>query len=108
MPNSFKNFFLKNANTTTQNVYAAGAGVQATVIGMTIANVTDAPISANVQIVSGGTEYFMVKNAIVATGGSLVPVGGDQKVVLEATDYMTVQTSANNSADVIVSVLEIT
>ena len=108
MANAFKNFFLKNANTTSQNVYAAGAGVQATVIGMTIANVTDAPISANVRIVSGGTEYFMVKNAIIATGGSLVPVGGDQKVVLEATDYMTVQTTAANSADVIVSVLEIT
>ena len=28
MANSFKNFFLKNANTTSQNVYAAGAGVQ--------------------------------------------------------------------------------
>ena len=108
MANAFKNYFLKNANTTSQNVYAAGAGVQATVIGMTIANVTDAPISANVRIVSGGTEYFMVKNAIIATGGSLVPVGGDQKVVLEATDYLQVQTSATDSADVIVSVLEIT
>jgi tryptophanyl-tRNA synthetase len=108
MANAFKNYFLKNANTTSQNVYAAGAGVSATVIGMTIANVTDAPISANVTVTSGGVEYFMVKQAIIATGGSLVPVGGDQKVVLEATDYMRVQTSAADSADVIVSVLEIT
>jgi len=108
MANSFKNYFLKNATTTSQNVYAAGAGVQATVIGMTIANVTDAPISANVTVTSDGVEYFMVKNATIASGGSLVPVGGDQKVVLEATDYMQVQTSAANSADVIVSVLEIT
>jgi hypothetical protein len=108
MANAFKNFFLKNANTTSQNVYAAGAGVQATVIGMTIANVTDAPITANVTLTSGGTSHFMVKQAIIATGGSLVPIGGDQKVVLEATDYLRVQTSAANSADVIVSVLEIT
>lgn len=108
MANAFKNFFLKDANTTSQNVYVAGAGVQATVIGMTIANTTDAPISANVIINSGGTDYFMVKNAIVATGGSLVPIGGAQKVVLEASDYLQVQTSATNSADVIVSVLEIT
>lgn len=108
MANAFKNYFLKNATTTAANVYAAGAGVQATVIGMTIANVTDAPITANVTITSGGTAHFLVKNAIIATGGSLVPIGGDQKVVLEATDYMQVQTSATNSADVIVSVLEIT
>ena len=108
MANSFKNYFLKNANTTSQNVYAAGAGVSATVIGMSIANITNAPISANVTITSGGTEYYMVKQATIASGGALVPVGGDQKVVLEATDYMRVQTSAANSADVIVSVLEIT
>jgi hypothetical protein len=36
-----------------------------------------------------------------------VPIGGDQKLVMEAGDYMQVQTSATNSADVIVSVLEI-
>lgn len=108
MANAFKNFFLKNANTVSQNVYVAGAGVQATIIGMTVANTTDAPISANITITSGGTDFFMVKNAIIATGGALVPIGGAQKVVLEATDFLRVQTSAANSADVIISVLEIT
>ncbi len=108
MANSFKNYFLKNANTTSQNVFSAGAGVQATVIGMTIANITNAPITANVTLTSSGTSYFMVKNAIIASGGALVPIGGDQKVVLEATDYLQVQTSAADSADVILSVLEIT
>lgn len=108
MANAFKNYFLKNANTVSQNVYAAGTGVQATLIGMTVANITNAPISANVTITAGGTEYFMVKNATIATGGALVPIGGDQKVVLEAGDYLRVQTSAADSADVILSVLEIT
>jgi hypothetical protein len=37
-----------------------------------------------------------------------VPVGGDQKLVMEATDYLQVQTSSASSADVILSVLEIT
>jgi hypothetical protein len=108
MANAFKNYFLKNANTASQNVFSAGAGVQATVIGMTIANITNAPITANVTITSNGTSYFMVKSAIIASGGALVPIGGDQKVVLEATDYLQVQTSAADSADVILSVLEIT
>lgn len=108
MANSFKNYFLKNANTTSQNVYVAGAGVSATVIGMTIGNITSAPITANITLTSSGTTYFMLQGATVATGGALVPVGGDQKLVLEAGDYLQVQTSAANSADVIVSVLEIT
>jgi hypothetical protein len=108
MANSFKNYFLKNANTTSQNVYVAGAGVSATVIGMTIGNTTSAPISANITVTSAGTSYFMLQGATVATGGALVPIGGDQKLVLEAGDYLQVQTSAANSADIIVSVLEIT
>ena len=108
MANSFKNYFLKNANTTSQNVYVAGAGVSATVIGMTIGNTTAAPISANITVTSATVAYTMLLNATIATGGALVPVGGDQKLVLEAGDYVQVQTSAANSADVIVSVLEIT
>ena len=107
MANNFKNYFLKNANTTTQNVYVAGAGVQATVIGMTIGNITTSPITANVTVTSGGTTYFMLQSATISNGGALVPIGGDQKLVMEAGDYMQVQTSAANSADVIVSVLEI-
>jgi hypothetical protein len=58
-------------------------------------------------VVSGGTTYFMVQNAIISNGGALVPIGGDQKLVMEPGDFMQVQTSATNSADVIVSVLEI-
>jgi hypothetical protein len=107
MANSFKNFFLKNATTTAANAYVTPAATQATIIGMTIGNTTLSPISANVTVVSGGTTYFMVQNAIISNGGALVPIGGDQKLVMEPGDFMQVQTSVTNSADVIVSVLEI-
>ena len=105
MPNTFKNYFVKNANTTTQNVFTAGAGVQATVIGMTIANMTTSTATANVFVNSSGINYFLVKEATVPVGGSLVPIGGDQKLVLETTDILSVSASAN--CDIIASVLEI-
>jgi len=108
MANSFKNYILQNAGTSAQNVYAVGAGTQSTVIGMTIANTTDSPITANVTLTHSGTTIFMLKQATIAPGGALVPVGGDQKLVMEATDYLRVQTSSASSADVILSVLEIT
>jgi hypothetical protein len=108
MPNNFKNYFLKNANTASQNVYVTPAATQTTIIGMTIGNTTAAPITANITVTSATVAYTMLLNATIATGGALVPVGGDQKLVLEAGDYVQVQTSAANSADVIVSVLEIT
>ena len=108
MANNFKNYFLKNASTTAANAYVAPAATQSTIIGMTIGNTTASPISCNVTVVSSGTTYFMLQNAVISNGGALVPIGGDQKLVMEAGDYMQVQTSATNSADVIVSVLEIT
>ncbi len=111
MANNFKNFTLKAAGTTAQNAYAAAVGVQATVIGMTIANITNSPISANVILKTAGAsppDVYLIQNATIAPGGALVPVGGDQKLVLEAGDYLQVNTSIASSADVITSVLEIT
>lgn len=105
MANSFKNYFVKSANTTPSTILTVGAGVQATVIGMTIANMTSTPVSANIYITSSGTDYYMLKEASIPVGGALVPIGGDQKLVLEATDALKVTTSANT--DVITSVLEI-
>jgi hypothetical protein len=110
MANNFRNYTLKSAGTSTENVYAAGAGVQATVIGMTIANLITTPIGVSVTLNGGNVQgnVYVVKDATVAPGGALVPIGGDQKLVLEAGDYLRVNTSIASSADVIVSVLEIT
>ena len=68
------------------------------------------PISANVIVYNStaANSLFMVKNATIAPGGALVPVGGDQKLVLEAGDYLQVNTSVASSVDVITSILEIT
>jgi hypothetical protein len=110
MANTFKNNTLKSAGVSAQNAYTAGVGVSATIIGMSIANIITTPITASV-ILSGGTitgNVFLVKDATIAPGGSLVPIGGDQKVVLEAGDYLQVNTSIASSADVITSILEIT
>ena len=108
MANTLKNSFLNAVGTTKTSAYTAGSGVQATVIGMSISNLIPTPISANVIVTSGGTDYYMIKNATIAPGGALVPIGGDQKLVLEATDVLAVNTSIASSADVIISILEIT
>ena len=51
---------------------------------------------------------FLIKDAPIPVGGTLVPIGGDQKVVLQATDVIKVQSDTANSADTILSILEIT
>lgn len=108
MANNFKNNFQTGIGLTATTVYTSGAGTQATVIGMTVSNTSPSDIRANVIVNSSGTDYFLVKSALIEPGSALVPVGGDQKLVLEASDFLRVQSDTASSIDVIVSVLEIT
>jgi hypothetical protein len=52
--------------------------------------------------------YYLIKDATVPVGSSLVVVGGDQKTVMITSDALKVITSAAASADVVTSVLNIT
>ena len=51
--------------------------------------------------------HYLVKDALIVPGAATVLVGGEQKIVLEAGDFLSVTSSLAASADVIVSVLEI-
>lgn len=106
MANTFKNYVAADVGTSASTLITASTAT--TVIGMTVSNITASPITVDVYITVSAADYYIVKGATVPTGGALVPVGGDQKVVLETGDALKVISSASTSADVIVSVLEIT
>lgn len=106
MANTFKNYVSQQVGTSAATIVTASTAT--TVIGMTVANVTASPITVSVYIVVSSDTYYLVKDATVPVGGSLVPIGGDQKLVLETGDSLRVISSAATSADVIASVLEIT
>ena len=71
-------------------------------------NTISSPITVSAYITRSSVDYYIIKNATVPVGGSLVAVGGDMKVVLQAADILKVVSSAASSADVIASLLEIT
>lgn len=106
MANTFKNYVAADVGTSASTLITASTAT--TVIGMTVSNTTASPITVDVYVTISASDYYIVKGATVPTGGALVPVGGDQKVVLETGDALKVISSAATSADVIVSVLEIT
>jgi hypothetical protein len=109
MANTFKNYAATGVGTSASTILTGPSATQTTVIGITVANIlTSGPITVDVYATIGGTDYYIVKNAVIPVGGSLVPVGGDQKLVLEATDALKVVSDTASSADVIASVLEIT
>jgi len=107
MPNTFKNSTVNAVGTAAINAYVCPAATQTTAIGMTIANLNTNAITANVMLNAAGSNVYILKSVTIPPGGALVPIGGDQKLVLEAGDYLHVNTSIASSADVVVSVLEI-
>lgn len=108
MPNTFTSYVNKNVGTSPATVVTVGASTQTTIIGLDVANTTTSPITADVYMTRSAVDYYLIKNAVVPVGGSLIVVGADQKVVLITSDALKVVTSAASSADVVTSVLNIT
>ena len=107
MANTFKSNLAANIVTTGNSVYTCPAATQTTLIGMTLSNKSAGTVTANVYITRSAVDYSIISNAPILSGSTLVPIGGDQKVVLQASDIIKVTSSANGSIDTVVSLLEI-
>ena len=123
MANTFKNMTFRGGSTAADALTNLGnfGGIsnavaensQITLIGMTIANITSGVIAVGVKLINGSDQTWLVKDAPVPAGGSLVVLGGDQKVCLQFVasgvgDKISVISNTANSMDVILSYLEIT
>ena len=109
MANAFKNRTLRAVGTSPVDVGAVVAGsTETTLIGMTLANITSGVISVTATLHDGTNTTHIVKDAPIPTGGSLILLGGDQKVVLMTGDKVIVTSNTASSVDVIMSFLEIT
>jgi hypothetical protein len=108
MANTFKSYAVKNVGTGAASVYTCPSATQTTLIGLSMANTSVSPITTDAYITRSAVNYYLVKGATVPVGGSLVIVGGDQKVVLQPADILYVLNSAATSGDCFASLLEIT
>lgn len=109
MANTFKNRTLRAVGTSPVDVGAVvAASTQTTLIGMTMANITSGVINVTATLHDGSNTTHIVKDAPVPTGGSLILLGGDQKVVLMTGDKIIITSNTASSVDVIMSFLEIT
>ena len=104
MANNFKSSGLVN-NTTANTLYTVPAATQTTAIGLVVANKTSGTVTANVTITRSANTYSLINQGVIMTGSSLVVIGGDQKVVLQAGDVVSISSSA--ACDAWISVLEI-
>ena len=110
MANAFKNTLTSQIGTADITVYTPAGGVTySTVIGYTVANVSASNITVDLFIRdTDSTEVYLLKGTTLNAGTATVPVGGEQKLVVLPGQEICVRSNTENSADVTVSVLEIT
>lgn len=111
MANNFTRKLSRNIGTTAEEVgsYTVPANTTSIVVGFSVTNNTGTAIAANVFIQDAAVaNTYLVTNAPVSSGSSLVVGGGDQKIVLISGDKIFVQSSAASSIDAVMSIMEIT
>jgi|TARA_Y100000004_G_C8817300_1_gene370316 tryptophanyl-tRNA synthetase len=108
MANAFKSSVNANIVTSGNTIYTTPGSTESTLIGLTLSNKSSGTVTSNVFLRRSSVDYSILSNAPILTGSTLVPVGGEQKLVLEAADELKITVSANASVDVVASLLEIT
>ena len=110
MANTFKLKTKANVGVTTVGIYTAPASTTTVVIGITLSNTSGSGVNVGVAVSRTSDtkdDVSLLKNAPIPQGSSLEFMGGN-KVVLEATDTVTVDSDTNNSVDASLTIMEIT
>ena len=109
MANTFKLKTKANVGVATVGIYTAPASTTTVVIGITLSNTSGSGVNVGVGITRAGTteDVKLLKNAPIPSGSSLEFMAGN-KLVLETTDTVTVDSDTNNSVDAALTIMEIT
>lgn len=108
MANTFTSYVQRNIGTTPVAMVTVASATQCTCIGLTVANTTASAITVDIYVTRSATNYYVIKGVTIQPGTSFVAIGGDQKLVLTASDVLYVVSGTATSADAILSVLNIT
>ena len=110
MANTFKLKTKANVGVTTVGIYTAPAATTTVVIGITLANTSGSGVNVGVAVSRTSDtkeDIKLLKNAPIPSGSSLEFMSGN-KIGLETSDQINVDSDTNNSVDAALTIMEIT
>ena len=110
MANTFKLKTKANVGVTTVGIYTAPAATTTVVIGITLANTSGSGVNVGVAVSRTSDtkeDIKLLKNAPIPSGSSLEFMSGN-KIVLETSDQINVDSDTNSSVDAALTIMEIT
>jgi hypothetical protein len=108
MATLFKNKVVKEVGVVPVDVYETDASTRATVIGMSLTNLTDSFVYVDVLIQDdeSSTGYYL-KETLLPANTALRVVNQGEKLIVAPSNKVQVRSSVNDSVDVILSFVEI-
>ena len=108
MASAYKTVKSVNVGTSLTSVYNCPSSTTSTVIGCYHCNQSGGSIEGTVEFYDSSSAHHatIIKSSPIPSGTSVVVIGGDGKVVLEAGDIIKVQSNVASSLDVTLSYLE--
>ena len=113
MANTFKLKTKAGIDASLVTIYTVPSSTKTVIIGLTIANVKGASVTADAQVVTASSsgenadDVYLVKDIPLPAGSSIEIMSGN-KIVLEAGDVVKVRGSVTDAVDAMLSIMEIT
>ena len=108
MATLFKNTVVNNIGTVPVDVYETNASTRATVIGLSLTNLTQSFVYVDVllQDDTSVTGYYL-KETLLPANTSLRVVATGEKLIVAPSNKLQVRSSIDDSVDVVLSYVEI-
>ena len=108
MASFFRNSIIKDIGTVPVEVLATAANTRATIIGLSLANLTEGIVLVNILIKddTSVTGYYG-KNLVLPPNSSLRVVNGGEKLILSTSNALYVSTNVTDSVDAVISYVEL-
>lgn len=109
MATFFKNSVVKNVGTQPVEILTTSATNRATVIGLSLTNLEDDFVYVSVLLKDDtSVTGFYLKDTVLPANTSLRVVNQGEKLIIAPNNTLYVQSTLNDSVDVIMSYVEIT
>lgn len=108
MATTFKNKVVTEIGTSTTEVLATGDNNRITVVGFSLANLTDGVVLIDVTLrdEASVTGYY-AKEMLLPPNTSLRVLNGGEKLILTPNNNLYVRSNVDNSVDCVLSTVEI-
>lgn len=108
MATFFKNKVVKDVGTKTVDVLTTNGATRATVIGLSVTNLTDEFVYIDILIQDDtSVTGFYLRQALLPANTSLRAVNQGEKLIVAPSNTLQVRSSRDDSVDVIASYVEI-